>query len=629
MLSFLHSRVVPIFLLCAILTFYVGCGGSSSDRIPIQNPADFAISLSGGTITAQAGGAAESFTISVSGVNGFTGPVSVTVTGLPTGSTTDPAGTIVIGAGQTQTVSLSIPTGTVAGAFPVTVQGTSGALQHAATLTLHVTAAVDFTLEVTPADISSRIGGTSTSFEISATAQNGFHGDVLVGLSGLPAGATSLPVAPFQLSVGTTQAVTIAVPSTSAAGRFRLHITGSSGALTRTADVMLLVNPNIRTYETADMLYLESSTGTETAKIGLLKAWGGSIVEASLNDVDYVNNDDPGRQIQTSLWDGNSSYGGVWGWNPIEAGDSSFHGSPLLAGQMTSDSLYTKTQPIQWAPENFGGTGNAVPGDAYIEKWISVVPGYSRVFKVHYKVTHFGSDTHADAMQELPVMYVNPNVQNFLYYAGNDPWTSGALTPHTMGGCCPQLYTPEQWGAYVDGNSVGIALYTPMQFPNSKGFNAGSTLQFTPLCPYSWDPGSVLEFDTYILMGPVDESRAAIYALHAEQTDGSPLPPLAFFDLPAKDSTISGTAKVEGWAWGLSPITHVDVFVDGTLIGNATYGLQRDVTSVFPGAPAEVGYEYWLDTTKLSNGPHTLLVKIVDQAGHVATMPTRAVTVSN
>jgi len=46
------------------------------------------------------------------------------------------------------------------------------------------------------------------------------------------------------------------------------------------------------------------------------------------------------------------------------------------------DSIYRKTQPIQWAPENFGDGTDPVLGDAYIEKWILVVPGYNRVFKV-------------------------------------------------------------------------------------------------------------------------------------------------------------------------------------------------------------------------------------------------------
>jgi hypothetical protein len=284
--------------------------------------------------------------------------------------------------------------------------------------------------------------------------------------------------------------------------------------------------PAITTEDDGKMLVLRTQTPTETVRVGLLKAWGGAITEVSLNGTDYVNDDDPGREIQTSLWDHNSSYGSTWGYNPVEAGDHFYHGSPLLASTLTPDSIYAKTRPIQWAPENFGGGWDVpVPGDADVEKWISVVPGFNRAFKVHYKITHFGADAHANALQELPMMSVNPIVPNFIYYAGDAPWTNGALSRHTMPPvCCDMLHTPELWGAYVDGSGVGIALYTPGQYPNGKGFNAGPALGFTPMCPYSWDPGAVLEFDTFIVVGPVTESRAAIYAIESQQSGQSPLP---------------------------------------------------------------------------------------------------------
>jgi len=88
-----------------------------------------------------------------------------------------------------------------------------------------------------------------------------------------------------------------------------------------------------------------------------------------------------GRQMQTSLWDGNADYTTSWGYNPIEAGDHMFHGSPLLVSTLMPDSIYTKTQPIQWAPENFGDGTDPLLGDAYIEKWISVVPGLQPSFQ--------------------------------------------------------------------------------------------------------------------------------------------------------------------------------------------------------------------------------------------------------
>ena len=392
------------------------------------------------------------------------------------------------------------------------------------------------------------------------------------------------------------------------------------------------VNPVITTSDTGTMLVLQTQMPAEIVRVGLLKSWGAAITEVSLNGTDYVNNDDPGRQIQTSLWDANSSYAATWGYNPVESGDHFFNGSPLLASALTPDSIYTRTQPLQWAPESFGGgPSNPVLGDAYIEKWLSVVPGFNRAFKVHYKITHFGTDAHADAGQELPVMYVNPNVPRFVYYAGSAPWTNGALSQHTMPfACCDMLHTPEQRGAFVDGANTGSAIYTPGQYPNSKGFDAGSTLQFTPLSPYTWDPGAVLEFDTFILVGPVTDSRAAIYALQSQQSGQSPFHAVGYLDIPASGDILSGSTAVSGWAWALTGMANVDVFVDSSRVGSATYGSNRpDISIAFPGAPSDVGFQYSLDTTAFSNGSHTVVVKATDGAGHVATFATKQVMFSN
>ena len=494
----------------------------------------------------------------------------------------------------------------------------------------------DFALSVAPAQIIATSGTTTPNILLSVAPLQGFTGSVTVQISGLPTGATTTPPSPFSIVAGASQSFAISLPASSPAGMFSVQATAASGSLSHSQSVSLAVNPSISptitTTNDGTLFVLQTQTATDIVRVGLLQAWGGAIVEVSLNGVDYVNNDDPGRQIQTSLWDANASYSPLWGYNPIESGDHFYQGSPLVASTLLPDSIYTKTQPIQWAPENFGGgPGSPVLGDAYIEKWISVVPGFNRVFKVHYKITHFGSDLHADAFQEAPVMYVNPNVPNFFYYGGGAPWTGDALSQHVMSfNCCDMLATTEQWGAYVDSSSTGIAVYTPQQFPNSKGFNAGSTLQFTPMCPYTWEPGGILEFDTFVLVGKVDEMRAAIYALHTQQTAPSTLPPMGSPDAPASGDVVSGSVLVDGWAWALPGMSTVQVFVDGNLVGTANYGINRpDLPVAFPRAPADVGFQYSLDTTAFSNGSHDIVVKATDNNGHVATFATQHVTISN
>jgi hypothetical protein len=626
-----HRFLVIHALLYVGTALLCGCGAGSSYQPPPPSAQDFAITVSPSSLTQQAGGAASTFTVSIAGQNGFTGSVSVSLDGLPATSTTSPASGFSVAAGSNQVVTLSVPASVAAGNFTVTAKGTSGTLTHSAPLPLIVTPAKDFAVSVSPAQVGATLGSISPAASISVAALNGFTGTVTLMLSGLPPGVTSQPSGPFVLADGQTRMITFSVPAASAIGIFPIQIAAASGPISHSGSLGLTINPVITTSEDSTMIFLDARTSTDEARLGLLKAWGGSITEVSLNGVNFVNHDDPGRQIQTSLWDGNATYGGTWGYNPIEAGDHDFNGSPLLASTLLPDSLYTKTQPIQWAPENFGGGPAPVRGDAFTEKWISVVPGYNRVFKVHYKITHFGTDSHADANQELPVMYVNPNVPNFFYYAGSAPWTNDALSQFTMpGGCCVVLPTPEQWGAYVDATNTGIALYTPMQYPNSKGFNAGVTLQFTPTCPYSWGPGSVLEFDTFILVGPVTESRAAIYALHSQQTTPSPLPPYGYLDVPLNGDTLTANANIAGWAWALPGISSIDVFVDSTRIASATYGLSRpDLPTAQPGAPSNSGYQYSLDTAKFPNGSHFIIVKATDNAGHVATFSTKQVTFAN
>jgi len=62
-------------------------------------------------------------------------------------------------------------------------------------------------------------------------------------------------------------------------------------------------------------------------------------------------------------------------------------------------------------------------------------------------------------------------------------------------------------------------------------------------------------------------------------------------------------------------ISRVQVKVDGTAVGTATYGSSRpDVCAAYPGRPGcpNVGYSFSLDTSTLSVGSHTITVTATD-----------------
>ena len=96
----------------------------------------------------------------------------------------------------------------------------------------------DFALTASPASVSAD-QGTTANYTATVTPQNGFTGTVNLSISGLPAGATAT-FTPASLTSGNS-ALAISVGSTTPAGTYPLTITGTSGTLTHTANVTLVV----------------------------------------------------------------------------------------------------------------------------------------------------------------------------------------------------------------------------------------------------------------------------------------------------------------------------------------------------------------------------------------------------
>lgn len=115
----------------------MGCGGGQSTVQPPPSPQDFTLALSSGSVSLSQGGTS-SLSISIGAQNGFSGPVQVTLAGLPSGVSSSPASPFSVAAGASAPVVLGASPSAATGAFSVSAEGTSGGLSHSATLDLTV-----------------------------------------------------------------------------------------------------------------------------------------------------------------------------------------------------------------------------------------------------------------------------------------------------------------------------------------------------------------------------------------------------------------------------------------------------------------------------------------------------------
>jgi DNA-binding beta-propeller fold protein YncE len=131
-------------------------------------------------------------------VNGFTGNISLSFSGLPAGMTVTPSPSSITlnGTAQSTAVQLAASTSTPAGTSTVTVTGSSGSQTHTTTFSVTVAQAAPFAVHVSPTSISLTPASTST-VQVSVTVNAGTSPQLGVSVAG-PSNAS-------QVSVGTPQ----------------------------------------------------------------------------------------------------------------------------------------------------------------------------------------------------------------------------------------------------------------------------------------------------------------------------------------------------------------------------------------------------------------------------------------
>ena len=206
----------------------------------------------------------------INDVNGFNSPVTLSVSGLPSGvtATFSPNPTTSYYNQLTFTVNSSV----AAGQYPLTITGISGSLTQTTTLTLTV-GVPSFTLYGASASTIGQ-GSTGTGY-VYIQQQNGFNGNVSLSISGLPSGVTAT-FAPNPTTYSSS--IQFAVASTAAVGTSTLTITGTSGSQVQTTTMSLTVAaPTFSLYGPYSLNLNQGASATSSVTVSPLYGFTGSV----------------------------------------------------------------------------------------------------------------------------------------------------------------------------------------------------------------------------------------------------------------------------------------------------------------------------------------------------------------
>src|SRR5215472_9761660 len=336
------NALVLVAALAALLLLTT-CGNSPPKPTP-----DFSLAVSPASLSLNAGATSGAITVTASPMNSFSGTVSVSISGLPSGVTANPS-TLTLTPAQPSATTVFTATITAASASPtITFTGTSGSLTHTSTLPLTVQAAPpDFSLAVSPTSLTLNAGTTSSAITVTASPMNSFSGTVSVSISGLPTGVTANPstltLTPAQSSATTTLTATI----TAASATPTITFTGTSGSLTHTATLALTVQaaamtnaPDVTTwhYDLArdglnsqeTILTPANVSSTQFGKIAFLSV-DGKVDAQPL----FLANVVIGNTLHNILYVA-TEHGSVYAFD-ADTGAQIWHVSALGSGETTSD----------------------------------------------------------------------------------------------------------------------------------------------------------------------------------------------------------------------------------------------------------------------------------------------------
>ena len=270
------------------------------------------------------------------------------------------------------------------------------------------------------------------------------------------------------------------------------------------------MNSDVEAVRTAERVYVDSKAS---------ERYG---VDAFSKNVNLINCNDTGRLIQQSYY-GTYDYecgeymGNVWSYNPVQGGNQFNDSSKTVDIRCDETSIYIKSRPLDWAKEKEHIT------PSYMEAKYSLVNG---AVHIECRFVDFSGYEARLAAQEIPAFYCIEPLNNFVYYAGDKPWTDDALTnePDLIfwpDAGYPTFSTQENWAAFTgeSPDSFGIGVYVAGQQEFLAGVYArgeeigedpaksGPTSYFAVVEQRIMNSFQPFEYDYYVATGTAEEIR--------------------------------------------------------------------------------------------------------------------------
>ena len=222
-----------------------GTQKSTTVTLTVTAGPNFTISALPTTLSiAQGNQGTSTITATVSG--GFSNSISLSASGIPTGTTVgfNPQTIPAPGSG-TSTMTITVGGGTLTGTYPITVTGNGGGTQKTTTVTLTVTAASTFTISASPSSLSVMQGNQGTS-AITTTVSGGFSSAISLSASGVPTGTTvgfNPQTIPAPGAGNSTMTLTVGLNTPM--GTYPITVTGNGGGIQQSVTVNLTVTAQV------------------------------------------------------------------------------------------------------------------------------------------------------------------------------------------------------------------------------------------------------------------------------------------------------------------------------------------------------------------------------------------------